>query len=189
MTRMNRQQWFNLGWYQAVWFTAVTGGAPLSGVLLLLLLLHLLCVECWRSELGLMLGCAVPGCVADSLLAVFGVYIFDPVPMGLPIPLWLAAIWLGFGGTLRGSLRWLSARPALMTALAAPGAPLTYLGAQRLGAVEFPLGTFATCLLVGAVWMTLTPLLCWLARRANDLQAQLLAKRQLQSMKEIDHVR
>jgi len=189
MKRANRRLWFNLAWYQALWLTAVAGGPPLTGALFLLLLVHLLWVDCWRSELGLMLGCALPGCLVDSLLTHWGVFVFDPMPTALPIPLWLVAIWLGFAGTLRSSLRWLTSRPLLMTALAGFGAPLTYLGAGRLGAVNFPLGMLGTALVIGAVWITLTPLLCWLTRQAQAWQTSREALTTHHAFKAIDHVR
>lgn len=170
MMQTGRRQWFNFVWYQALWLTAIAGGPPLTGALLLLLVVHLLWVDCWRSEVILMLGCALPGCAADSLLAHVGVFVFEPAPAYAPIPLWLVTIWLGFAGTLRHSLRWLSSRPALMAVLAGVGAPLTYLGAARLGAVDFPQGALITGLLVGAVWTVLAPWLCWLTQRATTWQ-------------------
>ena len=186
MTRAGRRQWFNFAWYQALWFTAVAGGPPLTAALLLLLVVHLLWVDCWRSEVVLMLGCALPGCVVDSLLTHFGVFVFDPLPAAAPIPLWLVTIWLGFAGTLRHSLRWLSARPRLMAALAGIGAPLTYLAAARLGAVSFPLGALGTGLLVGAVWLALSLWLCWLTGQAVAWQAEHRNAPSTHSLKEID---
>jgi hypothetical protein len=189
MTQTGRRQWFNFVWYQALWLTAIAGGPPLTGALLLLLLVHLLWVDCWRSEVMLMLGCALPGCAADSLLAHLGVFVFEPAPAYAPIPLWLVAIWLGFAGTLRHSLRWLSARPGLMAVLAGIGAPLTYLGAARLGAVDFPHGALVTGLWVGTVWTVLAPWLCWLTGQAAAWQATRQNTPSPHSLKEIDHVR
>ena len=189
MSLAQRNLWINFVWYQSLWLTAVAGGPKIIAALLLLLVAHLLGVECWRSELGLMLGCALPGCFVDSLLAHLGVFVFSPAPALMPIPLWLIAIWLGFAGTLRGSLSWLSGRPLLMAILAGIGAPLAYLGAARLGAVSFPLGMYRTSVIVGAVWIGLSPWLCWMTSQARIWQAERQAARNAHSKEDVDHVR
>jgi hypothetical protein len=189
VNRTGRNRWINFFWYQALWLTAVAGGTPVTLALLFLLALHLLWVECWRSELMLMVGCALPGCVADGLLVSLGVFVFVPTPSPGPIPLWLIAIWLGFAGTLRGSLRWLSTRPPLMAVLAGVGAPLAYLSAARLGAVTFPLGALQTGGIIGAVWVALSPWLCWLTRQSYGWQSGRLATRSLYLKQEIDDVK
>lgn len=160
----------NFAWYQTLWFTAVVGGTECLWVLALLLLVHLLWIECWRSELFLMLACALCGAVADSLLAEAGFYRFESTPHILPVPLWLLGIWMGFAGTLRFSMRWLSSRPLIMASLSAVGAPLTYFAAARLGAVTFVQGTELTALAIALTWLVLTPLLCWFTRCAGQLQ-------------------
>jgi hypothetical protein len=163
----------NFAWYQLLWFTAVVGGDSSAWLLLALLIRHLLWVKSWRSELLLMVPAALQGCVIDSAIAAAGYYVFDPVPQVLPIPVWLVAIWLGFAGTLRHSLEWLIARKKLMTVLASVGAPLTYVAAARLGAVDFPFGVWPTVLVVGLAWAAMSPVLCWLADRSRQAEEKL----------------
>jgi hypothetical protein len=164
----------NFAWYQLLWFTAVVGGDSIAWLLLVMLIIHLLWVKSWRSELQLMVPVALLGGGIDSAIAAAGYYVFDTIPQVLPIPVWLVAIWLGFAGTLRHSLGWLIARPRLMTILASVGAPLTYVAAARLGAVSFPLGTWPTALVVGLAWAAISPVLCWLADRNRRADGKLL---------------
>ncbi len=156
----------NFAWYQTVWFTAILGGAALEWLLGLFMLMHLALVRLWRRELALMAAVAVVGVALDSLLAAAGYFQFTDTGW-LPIPLWHVAIWIGFAGTLRHSMQFMVGRPRLMMIAAAVFAPLTYLAAQRFGAVAFPLGNFPTAVAVGLCWLTVTPILVWLTALAN----------------------
>ncbi|MEO0437656.1 MAG: DUF2878 domain-containing protein [Pseudomonadota bacterium] len=156
----------NFAWYQLTWFAAVLGGAAYEWFLGILLLMHLGLVGTWGREIALMIAVAALGCSVDALLAMAGYFQFDGESW-LPIPLWHVAIWVGFAGTLRHSMTFMVQRPRLMTIAAALFAPLTYLAAQRLGAVVFPLGSFPTAIVISLCWLTVTPLLIWLTSMAN----------------------
>ena len=149
----------NFALYQLLWFTAILGGAPAVPVLALILVLHLSLAPNRAAELALMLGAAFLGLVFDGLLATVGFYAFADVPDPLPIPLWLVGIWMGFAATLRFSMAFMVARPRLMTVAAAAFAPVTYFGAERLGAVEFALGAAPTAVVIALSWWVLTPIL------------------------------
>ncbi len=157
----------NFAWYQLLWFTAVLGGSATQGFLLPLLILHLAMVGNWRRELTLMLGAATLGATCDALLTTAGYFVFADTAYGLPIPLWLVAIWMGFAGTLRHSMTFMVSRPRLFTMAAGLFAPMTYLAAQRLGAVSFPLGNGPTAIVIGLTWVTLTPVLVWLSAQTE----------------------
>ncbi|MEM1186970.1 MAG: DUF2878 domain-containing protein [Pseudomonadota bacterium] len=149
----------NFAWYQLLWFTAVLGTTQALPVLFLLVIPHLLLVRNRGSELALMAGTAVLGTLFDASLTLAGYYQFAASDGGLPFPVWLPLIWIGFAGTLRHSMAFMVARPKLMTFAATVFAPLTYLAAQRLGAVSFPHGSIATALVIGLSWWVITPLL------------------------------
>ncbi len=149
----------NFAWYQLLWFTAVLGTSQALPVLLLLVALHLLLVSNRGSELALMAGAAVLGTLFDASLTVAGYYSFAADDGGPLFPFWLPVIWMGFAGTLRHSMAFMVARPSLMTFAATVFAPLTYLAAQRLGAVSFPHGSVATAVVIGLCWWVITPLL------------------------------
>ena len=163
--------WLNLAGYQLLWLLAIFTGNYSLIALALCLSAHLWLSPDRFKEATLMLFCTALGVTIDSTLTVFGVYQFTPLPTQLPIPLWLIGIWLAFSATLRRGLRYFIARPPLALFSAAIGAPLAYLSAARLGAVEFPLGYTNTALIVAAAWVPLMALLIvssrWIDSQAN----------------------
>ena len=156
----------NFSWYQLLWFTAVLGGSSLEWLLALLLVMHLGLVASWRREALLMTGVGMIGASMDALLTSMGYFEFASAGL-LPIPLWHVAIWIGFAGTLRHSMHFMVERPRLMTIGAAIFAPLTYLAAQRMGAVAFPMGNLHTAMVISLCWLTVTPIMIWLTAVAN----------------------
>ena len=153
----------NFAWYQLIWFGAVVGGVMFEPLLGLMIVLHLVLVRRWKSEFLLMTGAAIVGGGFDAVLTSAGFFAFDQTPSLLPIPLWLFAIWMGFAGTLNHSMSFMVARPRLMAIAAAFFAPMTYLVAQRLGAVTFPYGNAATAIAIGLSWWMITPALVWMS--------------------------
>jgi hypothetical protein len=162
---------FNFVWYQSLWFLAVLGREESITAITVLLAAHLWFIKGWRSEIVLMGTTGIIGICLDGALKQLGFYQFDAPPEWLPVPLWLIGIWMGFAATLRFGLSWLVAKPWIMAAMSAIGAPLTYFAAARLGAVTFPLGTIPTALAVGIGWLLVTPLLGSLVVWCNRLES------------------
>ena len=159
----------NAIWFQLLWFTAVVGKNDYMAVLPLLLLLHLICSQNWRTELMLMLSGALIGVSCDALLTTLGVYVFTEPTGLLNVPWWLVGIWLGFCATLRYSCAPLVSRPWLFIGVSAVAAPVSYFAAERLGAVQFTFGTATTVVLVGCYWACISPLLVSLIRYFNAI--------------------
>lgn len=160
--------WMNAVLYQSVWFAAVLGRDVWIIVPGLLIVLHILWSENRRTELLVMLACAVIGSLTDIALTLSGVFVFAPEPTILPIPVWLVCLWLGFATTLRHALAWFVARPPWAITAAAIGAPLSYLAAARFGAVELPLGLLRTGVLIGAAWIVLMGLFIVTTRKLSQ---------------------
>ncbi len=162
--------WLNLLGYQLLWFLAIFTGDKSLIIIVFFLFLHVYLSAEKVDEAAMVLFCTVVGLVIDSILTLSGIFVFDPAPDLLAIPLWLVGIWLAFSATLRLGLRFFLDRPPLALACAAIGAPLAYLSAGRLGAVEFPLGYLITGLIIAAIWVPLMVLLIvssrWLDSRA-----------------------
>ncbi|MFN6972007.1 MAG: DUF2878 domain-containing protein [Rheinheimera sp.] len=163
---------YNVVLFQLLWFTAVLGSNQYLFVVALLLALHLIWCTNRRAELFLLLSAAAAGIVCDSIMALAGVYVFASGTQTLPIPWWLIGLWLGFSATLRHSMAPLMKKPVLFTVLSMVAAPLSYLAAAKLGAVEFPLGQLTTAVVVGLYWAVLTPLLIALTRYSERLNQQ-----------------
>jgi hypothetical protein len=124
------------------------------------------------AELFLLFTGATAGIVCDSIMAMAGVYLFASGTQTLPIPWWLIGLWLGFAATLRHSMAPLMKKPVLFTMLSMVAAPVSYLAAAKLGAVEFPLGQLTTAVVVGLYWAVLTPLSIALTRYSERLNQQ-----------------
>lgn len=83
-------------------------------------------------------------------------------------PIWIGALWLAFAFSLNHSLGFLRERLALAALLGLLCAPLSYVAAERLGAVEFAGPRSATFVLLAASWASLLPMLLGLLRYASS---------------------
>lgn len=76
------------------------------------------------------------GSAADTLQRACGFVEYSGSALGgVWAPAWIVALWIAFAATLSSSLAWLRGRVWLSLPFAVLGAPLSYLGAERLGAV------------------------------------------------------
>ena len=159
----------NLALYQVGWFACVLGAAwghPWAGAGLALTLatVHLALVRDRRREARLMLAAGGLGLALDSLQLNLGLFSY---PSGTPLaglaPPWIVVLWVQFATLLHFGLRWLSGRYALAAVLGLVGAPLSFWGGERMGAIEFasPLAYLA----LGCVWALAMPALIWLGDR------------------------
>jgi hypothetical protein len=151
--------------YQIGWFSCVLGAAfsrPGIGVSIALLLIgiHLYLTTERANQLKLMMLAACVGLVVDSTLLALGVYRFPgETPLaGLP-PLWLTVLWIQFATTFRYCFGWLSSRYLLCAAFGLAGAPLAFLGGEKLGAVEILPPQPINLALLGGLWCVAIPLL------------------------------
>ncbi|MEM7570717.1 MAG: DUF2878 domain-containing protein [Pseudomonadota bacterium] len=160
MTHVHTQSGYpkllNFVLFQAIWFGCILWRDAFEPIAFALIALHLLLCRNRTTELGLMLSCGLFGIAIDSALSIAGVFEFADAQRLLPVPLWLMAIWFGFAATLRHGLQFFVARAFILLPLAAIGAPLNYLAAERFGAVVFPLGGTQTAILVSAVWVLIS---------------------------------
>lgn len=155
----------NIVWYQALWFVAILGRESYEWLLALLIALHFAITPHWRSDLKTMLVCGGIGITIDSLLSSFGVYVFNPMPSTLPIPLWLMSIWLGFSCTLLHSFTFFMIRPFLGTVIVAAAAPFSYLAGVRFGAVSFGFETTISMVIIAAAWLMIMPSFSYISGR------------------------
>ncbi len=139
--------------HQAAWWTCVlvmgwTG--PLSMAAFVGLHLALVREEA-AAELRLVVRSMVIGVVLDSLLAWWGAVSYEGGPLVGLSPLWLVAIWAGFGATLRHSQSLFVRSRWHAIATGAAGGPMAYLGGSKLGALSVH-GTMGY-VAVGALWL------------------------------------
>ncbi|HET9205432.1 MAG TPA: DUF2878 family protein, partial [Burkholderiaceae bacterium] len=105
------------------------------------------------------------GLVWDSALLQLGWIVYAaPGPLPALAPAWILALWALFAIALREPLRWLHRRLPLAALLGALGGPLSYAGAQRLGACTLTQPVVSEIALALG-WAAMVPLLLVLARR------------------------
>ena len=161
--------WINFALFQLGWFACVLGsakGRPWTGpaFVAFALAVHLRSPE-RRREAGLIACAALGGTALDSVLVSAGIY--RPAS-GLLLPWlappWITALWFLFATTLRHCLGWLAGRYTLAALFGFLGSPMSFLAAERLGALSLPadgrpmsLFTFAwtwALAMLGLLWLT-----------------------------------
>jgi hypothetical protein len=151
--------------FQIVWWACVLGAAKGSawlGVLAALLFCTFtLALSSQRAaDLRVLAAAVIIGAVVDGLYAWSGWLAYaSPFPWASWAPGWILAIWASFALTFNHSLAFLKHRPLLAAALGAVSGPLSYLGAQALGAVEFAPQSAPIVLSLALGWALCLPLL------------------------------
>jgi hypothetical protein len=148
-----------VGWWACVlwmgWWGPVT--------MLAFLVVHVWVLrEHWRKEVGLILLSTILGLALYNALAALGAVTYVGALRIGWAPLWLVAIWAGFGATLRHSQAVFvqSLRAALLTGVV--GGPLAYMGGVELErmTVNGPSGW----LWIGVLWGIVLALLYWASK-------------------------
>jgi hypothetical protein len=149
--------------YQAVWFLCVFFGTAGALGSLVLLAVHLLFSSHRRADLKMMAVLLAIGLVVDGAIRYAG-FIRYQVD-GVPIPFWLAVVWLALAILPHHSLRWLKGRPLLSSLFAAVGGPLAYWAGVRVGSAEFGASLLQSIGLLAVVWALLWPGVMFIANR------------------------
>ena len=154
---------FNFLAFEAAWFAAVTGGAAGRGALMSLAVVAVVAVhlilnrERIRAELALILAVTLFGILLEAgfMGAGFIRYAGTVEGQALP-PIWIAALWFGFGTLPNASLAWLRGRWVTQAILGALAGPLTYWTGVKLGAATIPDGGGAL-FAIGLAWAMALP--------------------------------
>ena len=139
--------------HQAAWWTCVLAMGwvgPLSMVAFMIVHVALTRDE-MAVELRLIVRSMVIGLVLDNALALGGLVTYEGAPLVGLSPLWLVAIWAGFGATLRHSQSLLVRTPVHAVVTGLIGGPLAYMGGTKLGALSVHGATGYVA--VGVLWL------------------------------------
>lgn len=133
---------YNFAAFQAAWFVAVWGAAHAHETLGVAAITVVLAIHLWitrdRSGEPLLLLATLPiGFVVNATLNTTGAVTGEGSALAawLPPP-WLLAMWPLFGSLFNESMSWMRGRYAIGVAFGVVGAPLSYLGGVRMGAVH-----------------------------------------------------
>jgi hypothetical protein len=144
--------------FQMLWVACVLGAAnqiiwPAIVLVLTMLVTFSLPAFKVKNDIFLVIICLILGFILDSSLAYFNFidYLFDYGYSSIA-PLWILFLWIGFGLTLNHSMAWLFKNIKMGYLLMALGPPLSYISADRLGAVTIS-NMVLTSLIVSLSWM------------------------------------
>lgn len=171
--KVDQPIWFlivNAVLFQIIWFVAVLfGDSWFLALLVPILGLHFFCLFyirkqlfVWKNEVLLLLICLVIGFFVESLKLWLGVW--SPLIDDVFPPLWLLAIWLGFGMSLHGSLGFLQSNYWLSLILGLVVAPVSYFAGARLSPT-YDLASPYSLLIIAGIWVFVMPLLAYTAKQ------------------------
>lgn len=166
---MKRNHLINLAWMQILWFSAVIGAAhkqtwPAVIVLLTFAWWQLEPSRRQSSDLQILPVAVFVGMVLDSSWIKLGWMQFsNPEPLPHMAPFWILLLWTGLALTVNHSLGWLQGKLLLAGSVSALISPLSYLAAQRLGAVQIITDSWIWFFGLALSWALVLPFLLWLA--------------------------
>ncbi|MEQ8858201.1 MAG: DUF2878 domain-containing protein [Pseudomonadales bacterium] len=167
---MSRWNLANGAVFQLAWFACVIGGAAGTSLWGAVALAALLGMSIYGGssgrDLGLAGAIATVGFMLESLWIHTGVLDYQGASLA---PAWIVMLWAAVGLTVNHCLSMFKARPWLGGLLAGAGAPFSYLGGERLGAVivDAPIELLA----VSAVWLVLFTAIFMAAREVDRMVA------------------
>ena len=152
--------------FEVAWFAAVSGGAggwPWLGSLpaLLVVALHL-AVNAGRlaQEAFLIAGITLLGVLVEGGFLASGIITYAGTEAGQwAPPIWIIALWFGFGTLPHASLGWLSGRWVLQALLGAICGPLSYVAGEALGAAQIAEPRLWSIGVIGVAWAVALPLM------------------------------
>ena len=135
---------FNLAWFGLIFF-----GNTFIPISLLMIVLHLSMFSNINNEMRLVILVTVIGVSVDSFLHFFGFFIFPDSTSMTP---WLVILWVCFACTICHSLTFLSPSVILQAVVGAIFSPLSYIAAQKIGAVNFGYSLLTTYITLALIW-------------------------------------
>ncbi len=153
----------NVALYQAVWFLCVFKENQVAFVAFFLVLLHLVFSSCRYNDLKMMAILLAVGTLIDGTLHLAGFMTYNT--SALPIPLWLAVVWLALATLPHHSLKWLKDRLWLSLFFGALGGPLAYWAGVKVGAAAFGMALLPSLALLAVIWGVLWPITMYIAQK------------------------
>jgi hypothetical protein len=163
----------NFLFFQIGWFATVAGAAlgfPWAGpILATVLVAFQLAVDPGRgARLNTIVAVAALGTLLDTALRWTGVTAFPAWPATpWPCPPWITALWALYASTLGSSMAWLQGRPAVAALLGAVSGPLSYLAAERMGAVVLAADPLQRWGVLALAWAVAVPVTLAIAQRCT----------------------
>lgn len=149
--------------YQVAWCATAYGashGSPGVGIVACAttLGLGLGMADAWKPLALLALSLGSFGLVAESsMLAANLVFYSSPGPLSWIAPLWIVTLWMSFATLIHPSMSWLQGRTVLASFFGAVMAPLSYLAAAKLNALQLLEPAWVSLSVIALVWSIAMP--------------------------------
>lgn len=149
--------------YQAAWFLCVFMENDGAFIALAFLAMHLYFSTCRFKDIRMMALLLAIGVLIDGTLSLAGFMTYNV--QAIPIPFWLAVVWLALATLPHHSLKWLKERPFLSSLFGALGGPLAYWAGVKAGAASFSLPLITSLALLALIWGVLWPFTMYIANK------------------------
>ena len=159
--------------YQLAWCASAYGasqGTPGVGIAVCAaaLGLSLALADAWKPLGLLALSLGLFGWVAESsMLAADLVFYSSPGPLACIAPLWIVTLWMAFATLIHPSMSWLQGRTVLASIFGAIMAPLSYLAAARVNALQLLEPAWISLTAIAAIWSIAMPCALFLSATFN----------------------
>lgn len=168
---------------QTLWFALVVGAAYQHillglGLFIVFAIWQLHPANRKQTDIKLAITLAALGLVLDSLWLQLGLISYEMQwPYSFLAPFWIVMLWFAFGLTINHSLAWIFDYKILGVIVSGIGGPISYLAAEKLGAVTLiePVWAFVA-LTVG--WTLIMVLIVLVFSHSSGYKQKLLSKRE-----------
>lgn len=161
----------NLVLMQVVWFACVLGGTLWGwAATLVYFAIYQRVIGALQKEWLCIIAIAATGFAVDCAMSYLQLMIFPEknVLAFIPLPGWMAALWLAFATLFLHGLQWLRYRPWLAAAAGAIIGPATYYAGSLLHGVKLGMVLTSFFLWYGLLWGIMLPLFGSIARSLVD---------------------
>ncbi|NVK21757.1 MAG: DUF2878 domain-containing protein [Kangiellaceae bacterium] len=168
--------------FQSIWLACVIGAANnnmISAWILFATLVYwqLFCSKNRNSKDLYFVATLLPmGMVIDSLWVYFKLIEYKELwPSSSLAPYWIGVLWVTFALSLNHSMKWLFDHPKIALIFGALGGPLSYLAAQRLGAIIID-RLYLTLMLLSLAWLLTMGIILYLNKKLDNKETPSLEK-------------
>lgn len=158
--------------FEVAWFAAISGGAnglgwagPVAAGVVIAVHLAMMRAVAAR-EIAIIGGITALGLAVEALFMQSGALTYAGTAAGQVLPpIWIVALWAGFGTLPSASLAWLDGRWTLQAILGAVFGPLTYYAGAQMGAASLGTPLAYTIVILAVGWALAMPA-CFAVARA-----------------------
>jgi hypothetical protein len=154
---------FQLCWWACVLFAKTEYSYAGPFLMACFIFFHFWKISENNFEIKLILIFSLVGTTIDSLLMSSTILIYEGLysPI-IPIaPLWITAMWCGFSVTVNHSMLWLDKKWVLSFILGMVFGPLSYITAEKFGAISFSADIKIIVITLAIVWGLSMPFIYW----------------------------